>query len=755
MQFHRVPLELRSLKQWVCWRYEVVNGNQTKVPYNARTGHKADIVRAGTWCSFDEAVAASEHPSYDGIGFVLTEHDPYTAIDLDNKPTNPASAEELRVHDRILDQFQSYTERSVGGRGYHIIVRGNIGNGRDRGHVGVYSKLRYITFSGDVTRDAPIADCQALLDQLIAQMPEPVTAVELVDTESPYTDAQIHDRACNARNGDKYIQLCEGDWQAMGYPSQSEADFALLAMLCFYTQDNEQVRRIFRCTALGKREKAYNSDRYLNINIGRIRAVQPKPADLDQIREDAEALLRKATKQRMGTPAVPKPPEPKEDLHPYSAPPGLVGELASYIYSSSVRPVREVSLLSAIALTAGIAGRSYNISDTGLNQYLLFVATTGTGKDDGPKGIERLISAVRPKVPMVDDFIGPGTFASGQALIRALDSKPVFVSIVGEFGITLQALNDPRAPASTLMLKRALLDLYSKSGWRNVLRSTAYSDSDKNTKTVHAPNITLLGDTTPETFFDSMSTWDVSDGLVPRMHVIEYKGQRPSRNKNSGHPPHEALSMKLADLAEIALTTRNNSTCASVQVGTDALEILDAFDVECDEHIRKRANGASVQLWNRAHLKALKLAGLVSVGCNPHNPVVSRDVAAWSVRFVRHGTESMLERFDIGDVGSGQSKQFVELRRVVSEYFSSSADQLATYKAKKEIQKAGFVPYSYIVSRASKLACFAKDRRGATRALKDTIEQLVETEVLGELPKIQASEKFRKRESLYYRADNW
>lgn len=367
-----------------------------------------------------------------------------------------------------------------------------------------------------------------------------------------------------------------------------------------------------------------------------------------------------------------------------------------------------------------------------------------------------MMSAVRPRVPMIDEFLGPGSFASGQALIRSLDAKPSFVSMLGEMGLTLQMLNDPRAPSSTIMLKKVLLDLYAKSGWNSVLRSTAYSDSEKNTKTIFAPNVTFVGDTTPETFFDSLSTADIADGLIPRLHIVEYKGDRPRRNKvSAGAPPEAELVTKLEDLAAQALQMAQNSQCANVQCDPDALELLDVFDEECDDLMRKEHSSVAVQLWNRAHLKALKMAGLLAVGCDLHQPVVTRELALWAIAFVREGTRAILSRFEIGDVGNGESKQGVELRRIVEDYFQASAEQLKKYKADSSIQKQGLVPYSYIVVRASRLSCFQRDRRGSARAIRETLEQGVDVELLGVVPKVQAEQKFGKKELLYFRGANW
>lgn len=803
--YHNIPMELRELNQWVCWRYETVGGRITKVPYSPDGHHKANVHKPSTWGSFNDAVAHSMGPTMDGIGLMLTGADPYTAIDIDDKKDNPASPEQRAIQRNILELFASYTERSVGGAwvdeegntrgGYHIIIKGKIPGGRDRDHVGVYSTERYITFNGDVVRNAPIGYFQEELNAMIARMPDNGCADELWDIEGLLDDKEVHEMALRAANGAKYDALCKctsavydargervahGSYADIGYESQSQADLALLSILAYYTRDNSQVKRLFRYSGLGRRAKAMQDDVYLNRTLKRIRAHEPDPTDYEQARRNAEALIANAEEQRqLAAPqplpqqpmAAPQPPQlaapsstPAVDTTPaptrvqagsFTPPPGIVGELARYIYSTTVRPVHEVALMTAIGLVAGIVGRSYNISNTGLNQYLLFLGKTGAGKDGMAKSINKLIASIRPQVPMADEFMGPGAFASGQALIRTLDSRPCFVSVQGEFGLTLQALNDPRAPAAQIILRKVLLDLYSKSGWEDVLHSTAYSDQEKNTKNVHAPSVTILGESTPETFYEGIDTGDIADGLIPRFHIVEYTGPRPPRNKAAGQPPSPGLAKQFADLCAIALTTRQNNTCAAVQIAPDALALLDSFDVECDRHINNAINQGEAQLWNRAHLKALKMAGLIAVGCNPHAPVVTTEIATWAIEFTQRGSEQILSRFYTGDVGNGESKQTADLRQAIKEWFNLDKKSVEGYKCKVEWQKAGVIPYAYLVTRLSRKASFYRDRMGSARSLQNLLSNMVSAEMLLAVPPMEAQAKFKARQTLYALGSMW
>lgn len=754
--WHNIPAELRQYPHWC------VSGPD-KIPLTPRTGQPAKVNDPSTWGTFEEATRSG----YKYIGFVLSENDPYTIIDLDNKPERPATEEELERHMKILGAFESYIERSASGRGYHIIVKGRVPAGVHKSNVEVYSSSRYMICTGNVFKFLPIVDYQALLDKLYGEM-KPAETIPLEDRESPLDDLAVLEMAMRAENGEKFDSLCKGEWQGV-YPSQSEADFALLAILAFYTPDNEQVRRLFRYSKLGQREKALKNDVYLNRCLGKIRAVQPKRLDFDEIKamaakvvnEKADAGVRSQgvplAPPAQFTPGIPRNSTPENpDTGTLTPPPGLVGDIAQYFFATAVRPVPDIALASALAFVAGVCGRSYNISGVGLNQYIILLARTGSGKEGATTGIDNLIAAVRPQVPMVDEFIGPGAFASGQALIKVLDERPCFVSVLGEFGLTLQQMCSPEASSPQIMLKRALLDLYSKSGWNKVLRSSVYSDTDKNTKIVQAPNVTILAESTPETFFGGLDVSHITEGLIPRFSVIEYTGLRPPRNENANCPPSPELANRVAELVAIALTNQNQNLCMAVQLDKEAQHALDSFDKEADTHINTTQNeDAESQLWNRAHLKALKLSAVIAVGVNPHQPIVSGPIAEWALRFVRRDIMTMTKRFTSGDVGQGDSKQHNDVKRAIKWYLTVNYEMVRPYGIDELVFRDRVIPYVLLQRRTANLSSFRNDRRGAIGALKNILQSMIDGGVLNEVSPQQASERYKLRAKLYVIGKAW
>jgi hypothetical protein len=756
MQLMNIPAELRNLDQWVC-------AGTGKHPLNPYNGKAASVIDRSTWGTFNQAKSTGMK-----IGFVLTAEDPFTIIDLDNKVEDPASPAEIERHHKILTAFDSYTERSTSGTGYHIIVKGAIPTGVHRDKVEVYSTGRYMICTGDVVRNSPVKEYQEWLTILYNEMAPP-KQVELIDRAAMLEDGEVFEMAISAINAAKFNQLCSGQWQGE-YPSQSEADFALLSIFTFYTPNNDQVKRLFRMTALGKREKATKNDVYLNRALQKIRGMQTPELDLSQLAANAQAIIGQLGNSPEKQESTPLPqehahnePEPPTSADPHLSnvvlPPGIIGELAVYFYETAIRPVPEVALAAAIALVAGIVGRSYNISGSGLNQYIILLARTGSGKEGAASGIESLIAAVRPQIPMADEFIGPAAFASGQSLIKVLDARPCFVSVLGEFGITLQEISDPRANSAQKMLKKVLLDLYAKSGWNKTLRSSVYSDIEKNTKIIQAPNVTIFGESTPEGFYNGLDVSHIEDGLIPRFSIIEYTGPRPALNKNANIPPPAQLLTRFADLIAVAMTTSNNHACCLVNIEPDALILLDEFEVFATDKINHTRLSVEVQLWNRAHLKVLKLAALIAVGINPHAPLVNVECAGWAIAFVRGEITGVAKRFSIGDVGQGDGKQMLDIKHAVESFFKMTAKQLASYELSEEttkaFSKAGVIPYRFLIKRLITTASFKNDRNGATSAIKKAIQVMLDAGLLMEIPKIQASQAFGFAGACYGVSKDW
>jgi AAA domain len=168
-----IPRELKYRPQWVIWRRE----RDTKIPRRARSpGRQAKSNDPKTWAKFSEAVEASERAGADGIGFVVTEHDPYTGIDLDHcyvdERLHPDAA-------AIIERLASYSEISPSGEGVRIFIKASLNGRRNQqtetswgGNFEAYDTGRFLTVTGNALPDSPagIAERQDELDQLLSDI---------------------------------------------------------------------------------------------------------------------------------------------------------------------------------------------------------------------------------------------------------------------------------------------------------------------------------------------------------------------------------------------------------------------------------------------------------------------------------------------------------------------------------------------------------------------------------------------------------
>lgn len=760
--YDNIPDELKVIKAWLCWRYEEIGSHKpTKVPYNPITNKHADVKKPETWVSFE---TASKALGYSGIGYVFHAEDNYSFIDLDscrflpNAEINPNYQFDLNRQIKIFNEFESYSEISPSGEGLHIIVKGKIPSGRRRSFIEVYSSERYATFTGNVYKHKQIKDCQDKLIQLWEQVGSGPIATNLYqgDDVERIDDNDVIQQAKEAINGDKFNHLLYGNWQHL-YTSQSEADYALIDILAFYTQNKKQINRIFLSSGLGKRTKAKRSD-YIERMILRSFDRMLPPIDLDGFKNIVEDKL---AEKQLNLPLTKKFPIVHEVVtsQAYDIPPGLVGEIAQFIYQASPRPVPEIALAGAIGLMAGIAGRAYNVNGEGLNQYILLIAQSGTGKESMASGIDKLMNSIKLQIPTSTRIIGPAEITSGEALIKYLNNQSqCFVSILSEFGYRLQSLTDKNNPAQR-SLKQILLDLYHKSGNGRVFRPKIYADKDKNISETISPAFSILAETTPSTFYETITEEMVADGFLPRFTIIEYKGLRVPTNDNCSTTfPANWLVDKIGSFVANCEVLNYHKRVINIPISKEADAELRRFDKYGDAIINQNEKENIRQLWNRAHIKAWKLAGLIAVGVNMIEPEITLENVKWALKLVYEDINTLSSKFEAGEIGNNtqEIRQNRDIIKAFKDYLIQDWTQVHKYCKDMKVQKMHsdkIIPYSFLNRKLISMASFRNDRNGATFALKRAIQILLDSDKLREANKQELAFKYGTTQRAFVVAD--
>nr|DAE97933.1 MAG TPA: hypothetical protein [Caudoviricetes sp.] len=200
------------------------------------------------------------------VGALLTPGCGVTVVDMDEDYASDQMA--------MVEWLDSYAETSSSGRGTHIFVQANLAGGvRDaKQDIEVYGQERFIIVTGNVINGWDVVEPrQAKIDRLVTRLgglknaSKPVAAT----VGNAANDGACREALKRVWKQDRVRRLWKGDWQSMGYPSQSEADMALIEALCFASDDDAVVATTFRKSGLGQRQKAQTN--YVERTIGSLR----------------------------------------------------------------------------------------------------------------------------------------------------------------------------------------------------------------------------------------------------------------------------------------------------------------------------------------------------------------------------------------------------------------------------------------------------------------------------------------------------
>lgn len=158
--YENIPSELKELKQWVCTYAD------SKVPMQATALGCASSTDSRTWSSFETASESVAKGSFDYCGFVFNDNG-IVGIDIDAGFDEDGLVSPLAAD--IIDMCRSYTEKSKSGRGFHILLKGELpfkGKNNLAG-VEIYKTARYFIMTGNTLLYRQIEANQAAINYVV------------------------------------------------------------------------------------------------------------------------------------------------------------------------------------------------------------------------------------------------------------------------------------------------------------------------------------------------------------------------------------------------------------------------------------------------------------------------------------------------------------------------------------------------------------------------------------------------------------
>ena len=201
--------------------------------------------------------------------------------------------------------------------------------------------------------------------------------------------------------------------------------------------------------------------------------------------------------------------------------PGTLGLAVEHYNATSTTFQPQFAVQTALALGSVTLARYWKSeAENFTSLYLVNLGATGSGKEFSRKFLTKCLEESG-----LGALMGPSKYASEAGIFSELAWKPRHVTVYDEFGRLLDSTRNNSNPnlrdAQTFLM--SLFGILGESA-----RPTAYSANGKTAQQIEAmrsmivrrPAVTILGLSTPETFFDALSQDDVANGFLNRLLVV-------------------------------------------------------------------------------------------------------------------------------------------------------------------------------------------------------------------------------------------
>lgn len=266
-----IPKELKELPQWVCYRTQKNGEKTSKFMISPITGTFAKSNDSNTWSNYETASRFMFNRRLEGLAFVLTEG--YVFIDIDHSVSSNGEFSDLTK--RILDELpETYAEKSCSGKGVHLICKGKLPENsmkrNDNIGLEMYDTKRFVCITGDVIDNRnEIKDYSNKIKDFNHSFigKRPLRVTNQIVSDIRFEDSELINKIRTSKTGYKFETLYRGD--ISGYASQSNADYAFVRILAFWTQDKNQIDSIVRSSGLyrEKWDRPIGSSTYGEITI--------------------------------------------------------------------------------------------------------------------------------------------------------------------------------------------------------------------------------------------------------------------------------------------------------------------------------------------------------------------------------------------------------------------------------------------------------------------------------------------------------
>jgi hypothetical protein len=373
-------------------------------------------------------------------------------------------------------------------------------------------------------------------------------------------------------------------------------------------------------------------------------------------------------------------------------PPGAVGDFARFIVGCARFPSPHLALVASLAFTAGMVGRRYK-GPTGLrsNLYVVGLAESGFGKDITIRASAALADSTA-QGEKVSEWLFMDQIRSLPGLTNKLRKSPTAVIIQDEFGRFLADHTGRNVATHRAEITTALMELTgAPSGFWGGQEKAA-----GNIARIVQPCFTIHGVSTPSTFWNALSSGNISEGLLGRLVIIDVGNADPvkvRRPPNSIESIPTGLTEQVAGLLGLsagiytgpffALNAKSDEKPFPIMTVEWGDGVDDLFE-EFDDRIRAMKKTVDPQyrpILNRVGENAARLALIVAVGCDPKSPIITEEIQTWANSVAEHSLRVILKGASENISDNEKSAEYLRIRTIITRSGSAGLTAKGVVKA--------------------------------------------------------------------------
>jgi hypothetical protein len=362
-------------------------------------------------------------------------------------------------------------------------------------------------------------------------------------------------------------------------------------------------------------------------------------------------------------------------------PPGLLGDICSWINTRALLKQPLLSLGAALVFCGALFGRKIMTQcNLRSNVYVMGIAKSSAGKNNPIEAL-RLLSHMSG----VDNLIAGDDFTSAAAIESTLEETPSCAFLCDEIGFLLASTKDKNDSLRRTIVP-ALMKIYSSAS--SVYKSKRYADSEKFHKLIE-PCCCVYGTSFPEKFIDGFTEEELHNGWLSRCisFFVEDEGIKdPDYSGVLTEPSSEMIKLIHNWYTREIGTEKTGFKAVAEPYATngfgkpDTEKIIVPYVGEADaifrnlwDEYKTKAGTEMENLWSKASQNAKKIALIVAAGCEFNKPVIDTSIAKYACELIRYE----LQCFEMLAPAIGSDKHH-RLKMKILEFIKSSGISGAT-----------------------------------------------------------------------------